>query len=64
MIPPQKQPFPKKGTTLKKSKKSKDLNFSKQNQMLSPENFKKLRENDPFPQIRGQFLPFLLSYAA
>jgi hypothetical protein len=64
MIPPKKQPFPKKGKSLKKAKKSKELTFSKQKQMLSPEIYKKLRENDSFPQIREQSLPFLPTYAA
>ena len=64
MIPTKKQPFPKKGKSLKKAKKSKELTFSEQKQMLSPEISKKLRENDSFPQIRGQSLPFLPTYAA
>jgi len=54
----EKTAISKKGKIPQKSKKSKDLNFSKQKQMLSSEIFKKLRENDSFPQIRGQFLPF------
>jgi len=36
MIPPKKQPFPKKGKSLKKAKKSKELTFSKQKTDVIP----------------------------
>jgi hypothetical protein len=49
----EKTAISKKGKIPKKTKKSKDLNYFKQKQMLSPELFKKLRGNDSFPHIRG-----------
>ena len=36
MVPPKKQPFPKKGKSLKKAKKSKELTFSEQKTNVIP----------------------------
>jgi len=64
MILLKQQPFPKKGIAFKKAKISKETSSFSQKLPFISEFFKKLGSTNPFPQIRGQFLPFLPSYAA